>query len=138
MCFDISHEGGEVWDTWIVSIACVLALGICPAHLPIEKVDGVWVEFGGDVDRCSCFPLIVPEGEEVDAHREIVLEGGDVIVGHLVWDLVETLFCEEAVVQEWSLRIFGAWMEGRQDGISKAAGLDILDIVDRMLLCEEC
>ena len=52
-------------------------------------------------------------------------------------DLIETLLGEEAVVPEWALRIFGEWMEGRQDRISKAAVVRIIDVDDRMFLLAE-
>ena len=94
-CFDVGHDRGEVLD---VGIMTLVVGAICPIHLPVEKINGVGVEFGGDVDRRACFSFIVPEGEEIDAGLEFVLDGRDLIVGDGVVELVETLFAEEAVV----------------------------------------
>ena len=85
----------------------------------------------------SCIPVILPEVEEVDAHLEFVFDGGDLVVGHRISDLIETLFCEEAVVPKWALAVCGARMEGRQDRISKASVVLVLDVDDCMLLLEE-
>ena len=135
-CLDVGHERGEVLDPRVVPVVC-LVCDICSSRLPVEKVDGVGVEFCGDVDRRACFPFVVPEGEEVDAGLEFVLDGGDLIVGDGVVDLVETLFGEEAFVSEWALMIFGALVKGRQHSICKAAVVSILYVDDRMFLLEE-
>ena len=80
-------------------------------HLLGENVDRVCGEFVGEVERCSCFPFLVPEREEVDAGLEFDLDGGDLVMFHWVFDLVESRLCEEAVVAEWPLRIFRAWVK---------------------------
>ena len=77
--FDVGHERGEVFDPRVVSIVCLVSA----TSLPVEKVDRVRVEFGGDEDRRACLPFVVPEGEEVDAGLDFVLDGGDLIVGDL-------------------------------------------------------
>ena len=89
------------------------------------------------VDRRACFPFVVPEAEEIATHLEFVFDVGDLVVGDSAWDLVETLLCEEALVPEWALGIFGAQMEGRQQRIYKASAILVLDIDDCMLLLEE-
>ena len=58
-------------------------------------------------------------------------------MGDWVGDLVETLLGEEAVVPDCSLWMFRSRMEGRQNSITKAAVVGVLDIDDRMLLGEE-
>ena len=108
-CFDVGHERGEVFDPGVVTIIC-LVCDSCSSRLPVEKVEGVGVEFCGDVDRRACFPFVVPEGEEVDAGLEFVLDGGDLIVDDGVVDLVETLFGEEALILDWALWLFAPWM----------------------------
>ena len=52
-------------------------------------------------------------------------------------ELIVTFFCEEPVLPKWTLTIFGAWVKGRQDRISKAAFVSILDVDDGMFLVEE-
>ena len=47
-------------------------------------------------------------------------------MGDCVVDLVETLFCIDAGEPEWALRIFDAWMEERQERISKASSFGVL------------
>ena len=84
-CFDVGHEGGDVCDPRVVSVVVV---PICRTDLPLEKINRVGVEFAGDVDRRTCFPLIIQEGEEVDAGLEFVFDGGDLIVADGVVELV--------------------------------------------------
>ena len=98
------------------------------------KVDSVCAGLSGNVDWCSCFPFIVAEGDEVDGQLKIIHDCTDLVVCEWVLDLVETLFCEEAVVPEWALRIFGAWVKGRQDRITKASIVSVGDIDDCPLL----
>ena len=84
-CLDVCHECGEVFDPRVVSIVCLL---FGATRLPVEKIDGVGVEFGGDVDWCACLPFVVQEGEEVDAGFEFVFDSLDLIVGDWVVDYV--------------------------------------------------
>ena len=115
-------------------LVCLLVCPILPARLAVENVDGVCVEIGGDVDRGSCFHLIIPECEDIDADFEFVLYSRHLVVGDWVLDYVDTLFCEETVVPEWALWIFGATVKGRQHPISKASIVTLLDFDDCPLL----
>ena len=69
-CFDVSHEEGEILNPPVASIDVA---PICPARLPIEKVNGVGVWLAIDVDRCPRHLFVIPEGGEVDAHLELAL-----------------------------------------------------------------
>ena len=84
-----------------------------------------------------CFPFVVPEGEEIEAHLEFVFDGVDLVVGDSVGDLIQTLFGEEAIVPEWALMICGARVIGRQHSVSKTSILSVLDIDDCPLLGDE-
>ena len=81
--------------------------------------------------------MVVLEGEEIDAQLKFVFDSGDLVVGDWVWDLIQTLFGEQRVVPERTLRIFGARVKGRQDRISKAAVVSILDVDDCLFLGQE-
>ena len=35
--FDLSHDGGEVFDPGIMTAACLVGFTICPNRLPVEK-----------------------------------------------------------------------------------------------------
>ena len=107
---DVSHERGEVFDPGVQPLFCLVVVSICPARLPVEKVHGVGVEFGGVGDRRACFPIVGAEGEKVDAHSELVMDVWDRILGHRVWYLIETLLREEAIVPEWALGMIGSRM----------------------------
>ena len=133
--FYVGHEREEVFDPCVVSVVVVSISG---TSLPVEKINCVGVEFVGDVDRCACLPFVVLEGGELDSGLDFVLDGGDVIMGDGVVDLLKPLFCEEAVVPDGMMRIFRPRKEGRQHRRSKAAVVAVLDIDDCMLLGEEC
>ena len=81
--------------------------------------------------------FIVPGGEEIDAHLQFVFYGGDLLIGDCVADLLETLFCDEAVVPDWANMIFGPGRKGTKDRITKGAVVCLLFIDDRMLQREE-
>ena len=134
--FDVGHERGEVFDTCIISTSCLVVRAIGPTSFQLEKVDVVWVWLGGDVDRCSCFPFVIPEGEKVDADLEFVFDCGYLVVRDWVYDLVEHHFGVEALVAEWLLGIFGSRVKGIQHSISKATVIRVVEINDRMLLVE--
>ena len=116
----------------------LVAGAICPTSLPLEKVDRVGVWLDGNLERCSGFPFFLTEGELVDAHLEYVFDGRDLVVGGRVFDLVDTIFGEEALVPESALGMFCTRMEGRQPRISKATVFSVVDVDDCMLLDEEC
>ena len=120
------------------SVRCLSRLSQLFLQSPTRSVDGVGGEFGRDVDRRECFPLVVPDGEVLDAGLESVLDGGDLIVSDWVFDLTEPLFCDEAVVPELTLMIVGARMDGRQQRISKTSVVSVLDIDDCLLLGQKC
>ena len=62
-CFNVGHEGGEVVDPRILTLA---GASICPDRRPVEKVNEFGVGLVRDEDRCACTPFIVPKCEEVE------------------------------------------------------------------------
>ena len=132
-CFDVGHECGEVLDPCIVSFAlCVLGL-IWNSQVPLEKIALVCVWFVTDVDRISCFPFIVPEGDEVAAEFELVFDAGYLALFDRVFDCIKTFFREKGLVSLWVLWIIGARMEGIYHSSSEAAVVHVLDVDDCML-----
>ena len=65
------------------------------------------------MDRCSCFPLVVSDVEEVDPDHEFSFEAGYLILAEWIFDFVEPVFPEEALVSECALWIFGSRMKSR-------------------------
>ena len=90
-----------------------------------------------DVDRNTCDTLVIPEGEEIDADLHLVLDCWNLFVCDRVLDLLEPFFGEQGLVPLRSLRVFIVRMKRRQQCISKASIISVVDIDDRMLLCEE-
>ena len=135
-CSDVGHERGGVLDPRVVPIVCLVS-DSCSYRLPVEKVDGLRVEFAGDVDRRARLHFLVPQGEGVDSDLDFVVDGRDLIMCDGVVELIETLFCEEAVLPERLRRIFGARMKGRQDRITKTVVAGVLEIDHCMILGQE-
>ena len=134
---DFAHECRKIRDPGIESIAFLVVAPICASRLPIEKIKRVCVWFAGDVYRVWCFPFIVPEGERFDAEFEFVFDGGYLVVGDRIFDLVETFFAEQRLLPVRKLRVSASRVKGREHCISKAAVISVLDLDDCMLLGEE-
>ena len=102
-----------------MSPARILAAPIYHIARSLQKFDGVRIRFGRDLDVRSYFPFINPEREEVHAEFQFVLDGEDFVVVVGVLDLVETLYCEEALVPYWALGMFGPMVKGRHKAYQK-------------------
>ena len=105
----------------------------CLSRPPVEKLNHVGVGLVGDGDSCACTPFNVAQGEEVAADLEPVLDCWDLSVVDRVLDLVEALFGEYGLVPERMLRIFSATVQGRQESITKAPVVGVVDIDDCLL-----
>lgn len=80
-CIHVAHEGERGSDPGKLSIPSVLVGPISATSLPVEMVDCDWEGFDGAEDRSVFFSLIIPEGEEVGADFELVLDCKDLVLG---------------------------------------------------------
>ena len=60
--------------------ALLVLAAICPARLPVEKVDGFGISFIWGVDRCSRLAFLNQEGQQVDSDFEFLCIGEDLVV----------------------------------------------------------